>query len=117
MYVKRDTKGRIMAVSTEAGAGFDEQVDPNDEGLRTFLDQINDESAEVSDQVQQLRESDAELTRVLEDIINLLTDKGVIQFTDLPEAAQEKLLQRKSLRKHIRRLDLIADDDNEDLPL
>lgn len=115
MYVKRDAEGRITAVSAAAGAGFDEQVDPHDDELQEFLDQITEESGEVSDQVQQLRASDVELARVLEDIINLLTDKGIIQFTELPEAAQEKLLQRKRLRRHVRRLDLVDDDDSEQL--
>lgn len=115
MFVKRDTQGRIVAVSTAEEAGFDERLEPDDDELQDFLDRIDEGPDEVGDQVQQLRASDVELARVLEDIINLLTDKGVIQFTELPEAAQEKLLQRKSLRRHIRHLDLLADDDSEQL--
>jgi|GEM_PF-6492910 len=44
---------------------------------------------------QALSESDAAIARVLEDLIDTLIGRGVIQFTDLPEAAQGKLLWRR----------------------
>lgn len=113
MYVKRDSNDRIVAVSAEPEPGFDEHIEPSDGELQSFLDQIRGEPAEASDQIQQLRSSDVELARVVEDIINLLTDKGLIQFTELPDAAQQKLLQRKILRRDIRHLDLVADDDSD----
>ena len=115
MFVKRDSNGNISAVSATQEPGFDEVAEAESPELQAFLKSINGRSSESSDEVERLRASDAELARVLEDIINLLTDKGVIQFTELPEAAQQKLLQRKSLRRHIRHLDLVADDDSEQL--
>jgi len=45
-----------------------------------------------------LAETDIGLVRVLEDLIDVLMRKGVLQFTDLPEAAQLKLLQRQTAR-------------------
>ena len=59
-----------------------------------------------------LRASDLEVVRVLEDLIQVLIEKGVIQFTELPEPAQKKLLQRKRLR---RSSDLTLFDDDEGL--
>lgn len=41
---------------------------------------------------------DAEFVRVLEDVIDALTSKNVINITDLPETAQAKLFARKSFR-------------------
>ncbi len=115
MFIKRDSNGNISAVSATQESGFDEVVDAENPELRAFLNSIDGKASESSGEIKRLRASDAELARVLEDIINLLTDKGVIQFTELPEAAQQKLLQRKSLRRHIRHLDLVADDDSEQL--
>ncbi len=116
MYVKRDENDRIVAVSADQQPGFDEWTDPDGAELRAFFNQLNDESVESSKEAQRLRSSDVELARVVEDIINLLTDKGVIQFTELPEAAQEKLLQRKRLRRvMMQHLDLVADDDTDQL--
>lgn len=115
MYVKRNTAGNIIAISAEPADGYEEVKDPESPELISFLDQLDEGVAEARGEVERLRASDAELARVLEDIISLLTDKGVIQFTELPRAAQEKLLQRKSLRQNIARLDLLADDDNESM--
>ena len=115
MYIKRDSTGLIVAVSTVPEAGFEEQLEADDAELRGFLNAAIGDDTDLSEEAQQLRSSDAELVRVVEDIINLLTDKGIIQFTELPDAARRKLLQRKSLRQHIRHLDLLDDDDNEGL--
>lgn len=115
MYVKRDDEGQIVAVSANPEPGFDEQLDPESSELKSFFELTSDVSSKSGDQIRQLRTSDVELARVVEDIINLLTDKGLIQFTELPEAAQQKLLQRKILRRDIRHLDLVADDDSDQM--
>ncbi|MFI9652695.1 tryptophan synthase subunit beta like protein [Guyparkeria sp. GHLCS8-2] len=62
-----------------------------------------------------LQRSDAELVRVVEDLTNLLIEKGVIRFTELPAAAQRKLLDRRQLRRDRKALDLLAGtEDNGD---
>lgn len=62
---------------------------------------------------QALAESDAGLARVMEDLIDVLITRGVIHFTDLPEAAQSKLLQRRQKRSTLsRRLSLLEDGDD-----
>ena len=113
MFVKRDSDGRVIAVSLREEPGFAEQLDAGDPGLLEFHATSSGNEAGLSAEAQRLRSSDVELVRVVEDIINLLTDKGVIQFTELPESAQQKLLQRRILRQHIQHLDLISDDDSD----
>lgn len=55
---------------------------------------------------------DAEFIRVMEDLIDVLTDKNLLRITDLPAEAQRKLLARKDMRKRMKgALDLIGDDD------
>lgn len=56
--------------------------------------------------------TDMAFVRVLEDVINVLMDKGVISFTDLPEPAQQKLLERQSLRQRINHVGLLSDSDD-----
>jgi len=58
-----------------------------------------------------LNESDLPFVRVLEDVIDLLIDKSLIRFTDLPLAAQNKLLQRRSTRERRQGLSLLVDED------
>ena len=58
-----------------------------------------------------LSQTDSGLARVLEDLIDVLITRGLIQFTDLPEAAQAKLLERRQTRATLtHRLDLLPDD-------
>lgn len=68
------------------------------------------------DKVNALSQSDTSLVRVLEDLIDVLINRGVIQFTDLPEAAQTKLLERRETRASLtKRLQLLPTDPNDDL--
>ena len=63
-----------------------------------------------------LNESDVALARVLEDVIDVLITRGVIQFTDLPQAAQVKLLERRETRANLKdRLDLYPLDGDRGL--
>lgn len=63
-----------------------------------------------------LSESDADLARVTEDLVNLLVQKGVILFTDLPPAAQAKLLARQQTRVNLANsLKLLGDEHDEGL--
>lgn len=63
-----------------------------------------------------LAETDISLARVLEDLIDVLITRGQIQFTDLPEAAQAKLLERRQTRATLtHRLELLPDDSESDL--
>jgi hypothetical protein len=69
----------------------------------------------LPEKISTLTETDIGLARVLEDVIDVLITRGVIQFTDLPEAAQAKLLERRETRASLAdRLQLLPEDgDNE----
>ena len=103
-FIKRDQSGKIDAVSLNESADFAEFVDAESAEIEVFL-----EDARPS--ADSLRESDSDLVRVLEDLIEMLTAKGVIMFTELPESAQQKILFRKRLRKdRTNALDLLGDE-------
>lgn len=60
-----------------------------------------------------LAQLDIEFIRVLEDVINVLVEKGVINLTDLPPEALEKLSQRKRVRGRLKNaLNLLQDEDD-----
>ncbi len=68
------------------------------------------------DKVNALSQTDTSLVRVLEDLIDVLITRGVIQFTDLPEPAQAKLLERRETRASLsNRLQLFPPDSDNDL--
>ncbi len=110
-FVKRDADGAIIAVFGAAtGEGLDE-VGADDPGLVAFLRGGGEGAAQ-----RDMLDSDLGMVRVLEDLINLLIDKGVIRITDLPEPAQQKLLERGSLRDkfgYLQTLFQAGEDDEE----
>ncbi len=69
---------------------------------------MTDEESSAPDVLSQ---TDVGLARVLEDLIDVLITRGVIQFTDLPLVAQLKLLERRETRANLGdRLDLFSMD-------
>jgi len=59
-----------------------------------------------------LANSDNDMARVVEDLIDLLMEKQVLVFTELPEAVQGKLNTRRKLRDNANEVsNLIGDDD------
>ncbi|MDP6571953.1 MAG: hypothetical protein QGI06_00445 [Rhodospirillales bacterium] len=110
-FVKRDADGKIAAVTLQATEEGPEEVPPNDPELGVFLQNT------LIDAVAQRHwvESDLGLARVMEDLVDLLIEKNVFRFYDLPEAAQQKLIQRRGLRREFAYVEtLFGDgDDNE----
>lgn len=102
-YVLKDTTGRITAVSMEPveQAGW-QVIDPQSREYLDFLEQ----AIAVQDK---FRQSDIQLARVLEDLIELLIEREIIRFTDFPDPAQKRLLERQSLRREVGGLRLIDD--------
>lgn len=118
MYVKRASDNEIIALSTEQSADYPEFVSNNDPGLLHFM-QKNIPAYELANKElshsKKLQHSDAELARVLEDLVELLTANGTIKFTELPMAAQVKLLNKKTLRHDMKTLDLLDEDADDSI--
>ena len=100
-FVHKDAAGKILAVYTEPVEGAQE-IAPNDPALKEFIQQNIPGAGTPEDWMQ----SDLGLARVIEDLIEVLIDKKLIVFTDFPEGAQKKLLDRRGLRKEF---DLVED--------
>lgn len=69
----------------------------------------------TADALERLAGSDQGMVRVLEDLIETLIAKNLIRFTDLPEAAQAKLLERRSLRRSVNALQIFRGEDDQAL--
>lgn len=106
MYVKRDENGKIVALSLSQTEEIFEPVAADSRELEQFLE------GQGTSLQQTLAKSDLQMARVLEDTINLLIDKGVIRFTDLPDAAQQKLMLRREIRDRFQAVDLLDDEGN-----
>ncbi len=103
-YVLRNEQGAIIAASTST------QVDKS---WQFIENQAPEYIAFIESELKQhaaFRESDIQLARVLEDLIEILIERNLIQFTDFPSAAQKRLNDRQSMRSK-NRLSMIVEDD------
>ena len=109
IYTLKNDSGKVIAVSDQQVTSKWQKSDLQDSALQAFLKR----NPIVSDKV--MKSADADFIRALEDLIDLLIDKQVIQFTDLPVPVQSKLLNRRMVRDQIRRKDnahLMDKDDD-----
>ena len=83
LYVQKDRDGNIIGLTQIPGENT-EEASLSDPAVRAFLTQ-----------------TDADMVRVLEDLIEVLVQKNVFSITDLPESAQLKLLYRKNTRSFL----------------
>lgn len=109
-FVRRNSVGQIVAICRDAelplaqGASAWEAVDPAAPDVVAFVHSLAAES-------NALTASDLSLVRVLEDVIDLLIERGVFRFTDLPAPAQAKLMERRSRRAAMSQLSLLDESD------
>ncbi|MCE2746889.1 MAG: hypothetical protein LW710_13415 [Burkholderiales bacterium] len=103
-YVTRAANGSIESVSRHAQPG----TEPIDEGHADMKSFFNAQTPQLG-----FDSADAEFVRVIEDLIDILLAKNIILHTDLPEAAQKKLMFRKGLRQRLHNSLNLLDDDGE----
>jgi hypothetical protein len=111
VYVQRDAAGRLLRVEYEPFEGMTENLAVESEELHNWLTARE----EVKARLDGLKQSDLELVRVLEDVVSVLVERGVIRYTDLPEAARQKLDQRAIARDEIEGLSGLLGDDEHHL--
>jgi FMN phosphatase YigB (HAD superfamily) len=111
-FVTRDETGRILALYREQTPDAREYLPSGHPEILEFAGQAV-ESEERPDMLQ----SDLEMIRVYEDLIDILISKRVVVLTDFPTAAQEKLVRRKRLRSSLSSLtEVLAPEDETELP-
>ncbi|MCD6525936.1 MAG: hypothetical protein J7K75_02955 [Desulfuromonas sp.] len=106
VYVKRDDAGNIVAAGVEPGGDWTDEVASDSAELQQFTEKL-------SGQKDALTDSDLPMVRVLDDLIDVLVERGVLRFTDFPEDAQRKLFGRRSLREQRNSLKLFVDESEE----
>lgn len=89
-YVRRDAHGALLSLHRQAEGDATEWLADDHDLVRAFL------GHPVTSGFQQL---DADFIRVLEDLIDVLVQRRVINMTDLPTAALDKLAARRDHRR------------------
>jgi len=107
-YVSRDDGGEIIALHQSPPNVDAEWLRGDDPEIQNFLHS----GARAEQAKRSLSDSDTEMIRVIEDLVDLLIAKNIITFTDLPSAAQLKLGSRRQMREDLGMLaNLIGKDD------
>ncbi len=106
LYAERDNDGNIISLTSIKGSKAADVKSAVDDEVIEFLNK-NDDASYLR---LLLNLSDSGVIRTLEDLINLLIDKKVIQFTELPEEAQKRIRERQKLRQKLFSNDLMVDD-------
>lgn len=110
LYVKRDAWDNLQRVEAAAFEGMDGELPADSQEAQAWY---ANQTAESS--LLQLKQSDLDMIRVLEDLITVLIRKGVVRITDLPEAAQSKLVGRSKARDALGSLHRLINDDESEL--
>jgi len=103
LYVERSKDGSIIALHNISTPAAQEEKSLLDEEVLEFLN--------TSDSWEQsIAVSDFGVVRIIEDLINILIQKNTINFTDLPEHAQQKIREREHLREKFVSQDMLVRD-------
>ena len=108
-FVRRDADGVIDAVFANAEGDAQEEL-PH--GHPELLQYLGIDAKSIIDADEWLR-ADLALARVIEDLITILMEKGVVSFTDLPAGAQEKIIARQGQRSEVSYVASLFGNDDE----
>ena len=106
--VKRNKNGEITSIHKASSNDTGELKLLMDEEVINFLTESKNEDSRMGF----LSASDIEAIRIIEDLIEVLVNKNIILFTDLPESAQQKIRARKQVRGDLDISSIMIDDDN-----
>jgi hypothetical protein len=112
-FVERDEDGQITAIFREPIGDRPEVVDPTSEEVITFLFGGDLDKGMQDSWIT----ADLSLARVVEDVVDVLIKKKLIEITDFPIPAQQKLISRRGKRNDFGYLTELfpADEEDEEL--
>ena len=98
-YAVRNAQGQITSLHRH-DPGLGDALSAHDPDVRHFLGLGGpDEAGGEAAADRGFDRLDADFIRVLEDVIDALTSRNLLNITDLPDIAQTKLFARKSFRE------------------
>ncbi len=99
-YVVRDPDGKVSKVSVRPIPGAD--MLPHDHAdVLSFMQQKGVETKLIAEAISELRRTDNEMSRAVEDVITALLKKNLLKLTDLPKAVQDRIAFRVRMRMQI----------------
>jgi hypothetical protein len=99
-YILRDENGRIAKASARSLHGG-ELVPHSHPEVVEFLQRHGQNPKLVEEALGELRRTDSEMSRAVEDVIMVLLKKNILKLTDLPKAVQDRMQLRVKMRIQI----------------
>ena len=110
-YITRNKKGEIVAMHQNKGNDDRQWEEASNPEVIAFIGNM-----ETSHEAKRaLTGSDNEMARVIEDLIDLLMEKQIFVYTELPEAVQAKLNARKQLRQDMSSLGNLINEEDDNI--
>jgi hypothetical protein len=96
-YIQRDASGKITKASARTLIGG-ELVPHNHPDVVAFLKARGQDPIQVETALGELRRTDNEMARAVEDVIMVLLKKNLFKMTDLPKPVQDRMSFRVKQR-------------------
>jgi hypothetical protein len=96
-YVIRDASGKINRASARPIIGA-ETVAYDNPDLQVFLREKGQDPNRVIEALNELRRTDTEMSRAVEDVVMALLKKNVLKLSDLPKPLQDRMSLRVKMR-------------------
>jgi hypothetical protein len=96
-YISRDAHGKILKASARSIMGA-ELVPHNHPEVVEFLKTHGQDPKQVEEALSELRRTDAEMSRAVEDVIMALLKKNILKLSDMPKAVQDRMALRVKMR-------------------
>jgi hypothetical protein len=103
-YVRRNPAGQVVSLHREPEADAQEFLAADHTDVLAFFGTAQTPPASepaATTPRETFDRMDSDLIRVVEDLVNVLIAKNLIDLTDLPAEAQAKLLLRKGFRERL----------------
>ncbi len=112
-YISRDSNGYIIKISDNATNDEQEFLTEDNKEIIEYLSKIAKSELRDSEQfINKLVRTDNAMARIIEDLVNVLIAKNIINFTDLPLLAQRKLISRQNMRSNLAAFSNLVSDKN-----
>jgi hypothetical protein len=96
-YIVRDEHGKVVKASARSIPGAELVPHSNPEVVE-FLKSRGQDPKQVEEALNELRRTDAEMSRAVEDVIMVLLKKNIIKMSDMPKAVQDRMALRVRMR-------------------
>ena len=106
-FIRRDATGSIVEARDAPTGDVIEFLEADDPEIARFASRQGGK-AQIR---EQLTVSDSDMVRVIEDVIEVLIRKRVIDQADLPDPVHAKLARRRELRKTMSTLSRLMVED------